>query len=73
MYYARIIQFLFPIHDTADTQTHSGNNLYLSDLHCGSQKLRLKPYAVILDNISLKVPCHSVCSFVTCCLSLLIA
>ena len=29
MYYARIIQFLFPIHDTADTQRHSGNNLYL--------------------------------------------
>ena len=31
MYYARqshIIQFLFPIHDTADTQRHSGNNLY---------------------------------------------
>ena len=26
---ARIIQFLFPIHDTADTQRHSGNNLYV--------------------------------------------
>ena len=26
---AGIIQFLFPIHDTADTQRHSGNNLYL--------------------------------------------
>ena len=26
---ARIIQFLFPIHDTADTQRHSGNNLSL--------------------------------------------
>ena len=26
---ARIIQFLFPIHDTADTQRHSGNNLYI--------------------------------------------
>ena len=25
---ARIIQFVFPIHDTADTQRHSGNNLY---------------------------------------------
>ena len=32
MYYARqrlVIQFVFPIHDTADTQRHSGNNLYL--------------------------------------------
>ena len=29
MYYARIIQFLFPIHDTADTQRHEGNNLYI--------------------------------------------
>ena len=27
---ARIIQLLFPIHDTADTQRHSGNNLSLS-------------------------------------------
>ena len=26
---ARIIQFLFPIHDTADIQRHSGNNLYI--------------------------------------------
>ena len=26
---ARIIQFLSPIHDTADTQRHSGNNLYV--------------------------------------------
>ena len=29
MYYARITQFLFPMHDTADTQRHSGNNLYI--------------------------------------------
>ena len=26
---ARIIQFVFPIHDTADTQRHSSNNLYV--------------------------------------------
>ena len=30
-----IIQFLFPIHDTADTHRHSGNNLYLFYLFLG--------------------------------------
>ena len=29
---ALIIQFLFSIHDTADTQRHSGNNLYLPSI-----------------------------------------
>ena len=57
---ARIIQFLFPIHDTADTQRHSGNNLYLLMVITKGSKKKKKKKKDTLTCVDLTLPAYRV-------------